>query len=105
MPEFGRCPAPAAPYQQISDRRFIRGKTAEKQLDFEACAVLCGLGERGLSGTLLTDDFGPFQRYVFVLTDAEIEAISHMAGGHYRVPECLPVAKEKAALKVLHDEL
>ena len=40
-----------------------------------------------------------------VLTDADIEAISHMAGGHYRVQECLPVAKEKAALKVLHDEL
>lgn len=40
-----------------------------------------------------------------VLTDADIEAISQMAGGHYRVQECLPVAKEKAALKVLHDEL
>ena len=40
-----------------------------------------------------------------VLTDADIEAISQMAGGYYRVQECLPVAKEKAALKVLHDEL
>lgn len=40
-----------------------------------------------------------------VLTDADIEAISQMAGGRYRVQECLPVAKEKAALKVLHDEL
>ena len=40
-----------------------------------------------------------------VLTDADIEAISQMAGGHYRVQVCLPVAKEKAALKVLHDEL
>lgn len=27
----------------------------------------------GMSGTLLTDDFGPLQRYCFVLTDAEIE--------------------------------
>ena len=40
-----------------------------------------------------------------VLTDADLEAISQMAGGHYRVQECLPVPKEKAALKVLHDEL
>ncbi|UKI31814.1 MAG: 4Fe-4S binding protein [Lentisphaeria bacterium] len=58
---------------EVDFNDIYRGKTAEKQLDFEACAVLCGLGERGLSGTLLTDDFGPFQRYVFVLTDAEIE--------------------------------
>lgn len=58
---------------EIEFQAIYRGKTAEKQLDFEACAVLCGLGERGLSGTLLTDDFGPFQRYVFLLTDAEIE--------------------------------
>ena len=58
---------------EVEFQAIYRGKTAEKQLDFEACAVLCGLGERGLSGTLLTDDFGPFQRYVFVLTDAEIE--------------------------------
>lgn len=40
-----------------------------------------------------------------VLTDADIEAIAKLAVAHYRVQECLPVAKEKAALKVLHDEL
>ena len=41
-----------------------------------------------------------------VLTDADIEAISNLVNGqHYRVQECLPVAKEKAALKVLHDDL
>ena len=44
-------------------------------MDFPAAAVNCGLGEKGLSGSLLTDDFGPFQRYAFVLTDAEIEDI------------------------------
>ena len=39
-----------------------------------------------------------------VLTDADIKAISDMVQGqHYRVQECLPVAKEKAALKILHD--
>ena len=41
-----------------------------------------------------------------VLTDGDIEAISQsVQGQHYRVQECLPVAKEKAALKVLHTEL
>lgn len=42
----------------------------EPQLDFLTAAVETGLGERGLSGALLTDEFGPFVRYAFVLTDA-----------------------------------
>ncbi len=46
----------------------------ELQLDFPQAAVLCGLGEIGVSGTLLTDDFGPLQRYCFILTDAELPA-------------------------------
>lgn len=53
--------------------KIYRGKTAEHQLDFEQCAVDAGLGERGLHGTILTEEFGPFQRYAFVITDAEIE--------------------------------
>jgi len=41
-----------------------------------------------------------------VLTDADIAAISQLCEGkHFRVQECLPVAKEKAALKVMHEEL
>ena len=46
---------------------------AETQLDFVDTAVKCGLGERGYHGALLTDDFGPFVRYCFILTDAEFE--------------------------------
>ena len=30
----------------------------------------CGLGERGLSGSILTEEFGPNQRWGFILTDA-----------------------------------
>lgn len=38
-----------------------------------------------------------------VLTDADLQAISASVNGkNYRVQECLPVAKEKAALKVMH---
>ncbi len=41
-----------------------------------------------------------------VLTDDDIASISQMvASPHYKVQECLPVAKEKATLKVLHKEL
>ncbi len=56
-----------------------RGKTAENQMDFIDAAVKCGLGEKGLSGALLTDDFGPFVRYCFILTDMEIEADEEIA--------------------------
>ncbi len=51
-----------------------REKTAENQLDFVSTAVKCGIGEKGLSGAILTDDFGPFIRYCFILTDMELEA-------------------------------
>ncbi len=41
-----------------------------------------------------------------VLTDADIQALEKLTDKeHYRVQECLPVAKEKAALKVLHKEI
>ena len=58
---------------EVDYREIYRGRKAEHQLDFEQCAIDCGLGERGFSGSILTDEFGPFQRYVFILTDAEIE--------------------------------
>lgn len=51
-----------------------RGRTQETQMDFAEAAVLTGLGEIGLHGAILTDEFGPFVRVCFVLTDAEIEA-------------------------------
>ena len=41
-----------------------------------------------------------------VLTDDDIAALSGAVDpAHYKVQECLPVAKEKAALKVMHEEL
>lgn len=58
---------------EVAYDSIYRNKTAENQMDFTAAAVKCGLGEKGLSGALLTDDFGPFVRYCFILTDLEIE--------------------------------
>lgn len=59
---------------EVAYDAIYRGKEAEEQMDFLNAAVLCGLGEKGLHGALLNDDFGPMIRYCFVLTDAEIEA-------------------------------
>jgi ferredoxin len=42
--------------------------------DFRIGAVLCGLGEIGLSRLLLTPRFGPSQRVYFIVTDAPLEA-------------------------------
>ncbi len=51
-----------------------RGRSAEMQMDFLDAAIKCGLGEKSLHNTLLTDDFGPMVRWCFILTDAELEA-------------------------------
>ncbi len=51
-----------------------RGVKAENQLDFANCAVQCGLGERSMIGSVLNQDYGPFIRFCFILTDAELEA-------------------------------
>ena len=59
------------PEVDYSDVR--RGVTAENQIDFLHCAVLCGLGEESMIHSLLTKDYGPFIRYCFILTDAELE--------------------------------
>ena len=51
-----------------------RGVQAENQIDFLNCAVQCGLGERSMIHSLLNKDYGPFIRYCFILTDAELDA-------------------------------
>lgn len=58
---------------EVSYKKIYRGRTAEHTLNFEQCAIDAGLGERSFHGSILTDDFGPFQRFAFVITDAEIE--------------------------------
>ena len=49
------------------------GVKNENQLNFLDCAVKCGLGERSKIGSLLNEDYGPFIRYCFILTDMELE--------------------------------
>lgn len=57
---------------EVAYDAIYRGKTAEVQMNFLDAAVKCGLGEKGLHNTLLTDEFGPMVRYCFILTDAEL---------------------------------
>ena len=58
---------------EVSYDAIYRGKTQETQMNFLDAAVKCGVGEKGLHGALLTDEFGPLVRYCFILTDAVIE--------------------------------
>ena len=43
------------------------------QFQFRIAAYLCGMGEIGWSKVFLTPEFGPRQRFAFVLTDAPLE--------------------------------
>ncbi len=58
---------------EVAYDAIYRSVTAENQMNFTDAAVKCGLGEKGLDGALLTDEYGPMIRYCFVLTDAELE--------------------------------
>ena len=47
---------------------------ADVQIHFRIAAYICGMGEIGWSKMFLTPEFGPRQRFAFVLTDAPLEA-------------------------------
>ncbi len=42
-------------------------------IDFAQAGVRCGLGEIGLTGLLMTPQFGPLQRIQLILTDAQLD--------------------------------
>lgn len=57
---------------EVDWREIYRGRK-ELLPDLGEVAVRCNAGERGLHGTVLTEAFGPFQRWACILTDAELE--------------------------------
>ena len=58
---------------EVAYDAIFRNKKAEIQMNFVDAAVKCGIGEKGLSGAILTDDYGPMVRYCFILTNLVIE--------------------------------
>lgn len=58
---------------EVDYTAIYRNRPQENQMDFTKTALKCGIGEKGLSGAILTDEFGPMVRYSFILTDAKIK--------------------------------
>ena len=42
-------------------------------IDYNKAAVVCGLGEVGMHGKVITKKFGTFMRWVFIITDMPLE--------------------------------
>ena len=75
----------------------VRGIEAENQIDFLDCAVKCGLGERSMINSLLSPEYGPFIRYCFILTDAEIEGTEMLKPSLCdKCGECIKACPEEA---------
>jgi ferredoxin len=49
-------------------------------MDFGRSAEICGLGSVGKSGSVLTPQFGPYVRFVFIVTDAPLQTDPPFAG-------------------------
>lgn len=62
-------------------------------LHFRLAAVACGLGEIGWSKMMLTPEFGPMQRFVFIFTDAELEP-DPLYNGDPLCKKCMLCARE-----------
>jgi ferredoxin len=61
-------------YELIHAEPVEPGKPApEIIMDFARSAEICGLGSVSLKGSVITPEFGPFVRFVYIVTDAPLE--------------------------------
>lgn len=61
-------------YELIHAEPVEPGKPApDVIMDFAQAAQICGLGAAGMSGAILTPKFGPYVRFVFIVTDAPLD--------------------------------
>lgn len=61
-------------YELIHATAVAEGKPVpDVIIDFGKAAKACGIGERGLSGKILNEKYGPYIRYCFLITDAPLE--------------------------------
>ncbi|MCL2855534.1 MAG: 4Fe-4S binding protein [Defluviitaleaceae bacterium] len=61
----------------------------EMFINFRVAAVLCGMGEMGHSGMVLTPKFGPAQRFYFIVTEAELEQDPVLEGLCVKCMQCV----------------
>ena len=47
-------------------------------MDFGQAAAVCGIGAKGMNGHTISPKFGPFVRFVFIVTDAPLECDAPM---------------------------
>lgn len=60
-------------YELVHAEPVAPGKPApDVIMDFTHAAELCGLGSRSVRGGVITPQFGPFVRFVFIVTDAPL---------------------------------
>lgn len=50
-------------------------------IDFGSAAKVCGLGEVGKSGRILSPKYGPYIRWAFIITDCPLECDPEFEGG------------------------
>lgn len=68
-------------YELVHAEPVAPGKPApDVILDFAQAAQICGLGRAGRSGAILTPRFGPYVRFVFIVTDAPLACDEPFAG-------------------------
>ena len=68
-------------YELVHAEAVEPGKPApDVIMDFAQSAQICGVGAAGLSGAILTPKFGPFVRFVFIVTDAPLACDRPFAG-------------------------
>lgn len=61
-------------YELVHARAVEPGKPApDVIMDFAHAAQACGLGSVSMKGNVITPEFGPFVRFVFIVTDAPLE--------------------------------
>lgn len=70
-------------YELIYAEPVAEGKPAPDVLiDFGKAAKACGIGHMGKSGHIVNDKYGPYMRYVFIITDAPLECDAPYEADH-----------------------
>ena len=68
-------------YELIHAEPVEAGKPApDVIMDFAEAARICGLGAESMNGSILTKKFGPYVRFVFIVTDLPLECDAPFEG-------------------------